>query len=162
MHSKRGSVESFVFLGPTGKLLKLGPRFCENERKSCILFTYCRQEDATFHLIFTQPGAHLSDIPCIQNLINLGRTQAGAGRTVEDIIYGWDPPREFACIKMNILVVMRVAQLSLALLLLFCPAAENGLQKWGEKILATHVVKQDPDRLSLFLLCCVTALTVSL
>ena len=32
--------------------------------KSCVLFTHCRQESATFNLIITQPGAHLLEIPC--------------------------------------------------------------------------------------------------
>ena len=34
---------------------------CEIGCKSCVLFTYCRQESASF----SQPGANLSEIPCI-------------------------------------------------------------------------------------------------
>ena len=42
----------------------MDPRLSELGCKSCVLFTHCRQESATFNLIITQPGAHLLEIPC--------------------------------------------------------------------------------------------------
>ena len=41
----------------------MDPRLCEIRWKSCVLFIYCSQENATFSSHFTQPGAHLLEIP---------------------------------------------------------------------------------------------------
>ena len=43
----------------TGNLQKNLPRLCEIGCSSCVSFTFSKQEDAIFHLIFTQPGDRL-------------------------------------------------------------------------------------------------------
>ena len=48
----------------TWNLQRTLPRLCEIGWKSCVLFTYCRQENAIFHPLFSQPGKHSLEIPC--------------------------------------------------------------------------------------------------